>query len=40
MHDQQTHLDGADRDVVLLPQLPALGPLYARAAGGSAALWK
>ena len=36
MHDQQTHLDGADRDVVLLPELPALGPLYARAAGGSA----
>jgi hypothetical protein len=27
MHDQQTHLDGADRDVVLLPELPALGPL-------------
>lgn len=36
MQEQQTHLDGADRDIVLLPELPALGPLYARAAGGSA----
>lgn len=36
MEQQQTHVEGGGRDVVLLPAMPSLGPLYARAAGGSA----